>query len=116
MIPDCSRRNSVRPVLLGALLIAFVLRVINLDGRPIWYDEAFAVLFSAKSFAAMWYGTVTSVQGGAADVHPILDYSLLHLWMDAAGQSAFAVRFMSVTCRRRDSGGYLSPITRTLQR
>ncbi|MBI4675648.1 MAG: glycosyltransferase family 39 protein [Chloroflexi bacterium] len=81
---------------LGILLGGFLLRVIQLDARPVWYDEAFAVLYAEKSFAQMWYGTVTQVQGAAADVHPLFFYGLLHGWMNAVGQSAFAVRFMSV--------------------
>lgn len=88
--------NRTRLQLLGILLLAFFLRLLNLDVRAMWYDEAFAVLYAEKSFAQMWYGTVTLVQGAAADVHPLFYYSLLHGWMDLVGQSAFAVRFFSV--------------------
>ena len=79
-----------------SLFIAFVLRVINLNSRPLWYDEAFAVLFAEKGFSAMLYGTLTQVQGAAADVHPIAYYSGLNLWMQLVGQSPFAVRMLSV--------------------
>jgi mannosyltransferase len=85
-----------RTSLYGVLVLAFLLRLINLDGRPIWYDEAFAILYAEKSFGAMLYGTLTPVSGAAADVHPLFYYSLLHLWMNVVGQSAFAVRFLSV--------------------
>ncbi len=88
--------NRTRLSLLGILLLAFFLRVLNLDTRAIWYDEAFAVLYAEKSFAQMWHGTVTLVEGAAADVHPLFFYTLLHQWMEAVGQSAFAVRFFSV--------------------
>ena len=74
----------------------FVLRAINLNSRPLWYDEAFAVLFAEKGFSAMLYGTLTQVQGAAADVHPIAYYSGLNLWMQLVGQSPFAVRMLSV--------------------
>ncbi len=94
MIRSLYARQSARMYLV--LLAAFALRVIALNGRPMWYDEAFAVLYAEKSFAAMWYGTVTLVQGAAADVHPLFFYSLLHAWMGLVGQSPFAVRFMSV--------------------
>jgi 4-amino-4-deoxy-L-arabinose transferase-like glycosyltransferase len=33
-------------VLVLILLLAFGLRLINLGGRTLWYDEAFAVLFA----------------------------------------------------------------------
>lgn len=85
-----------RRMLLGILLAAFLVRVAQLDARALWYDEAFAVLYAEKSFAEMWYGTVTQVQGAAADVHPLFYYSLLHGWMSAVGESVLAVRFLSV--------------------
>jgi mannosyltransferase len=76
--------------------LAFLLRMINLAQRPMWYDEAFAVLYSEKSLGTMLYGTVTRVQGAAADVHPLFFYSMLHFWMQLLGQSPVAVRLLSV--------------------
>ena len=79
------------------LLLAFGLRMIHLEARALWYDEAFAVLYASLSPAQMVYGTVTPVPGaGAADVHPLLYYFLLHGWMGLAGRSPLAVRFLSV--------------------
>ena len=78
------------------LLLACALRVINLGGRSLWYDEAFAVLFSEKGLAAMLSGTLTPVSGGASDIHPLLYYSTLKVWMTVFGESPFAVRFLSV--------------------
>lgn len=84
-------------ILLAAiLLLAFGLRLINLGGRTLWYDEAFAVLFAEKGWDAMLDGTLTPVEGGAADVHPLLYYMTLNFWMDLFGQSPFAVRLYSV--------------------
>lgn len=87
--------NPTRVSQIGILLLAFFLRVLNLDGRALWYDEAFAILYAEKTFARMWYGTVSQVQGAAADVHPLFFYALLHEWMNVVGESAFAVRFFS---------------------
>jgi len=78
------------------LLLAIGLRLINLGGRALWYDEAFAVLFAEKGLSAMIYGTLTPVAGGAADIHPLLYYSTLNVWMHFFGESAFAVRLLSV--------------------
>jgi 4-amino-4-deoxy-L-arabinose transferase-like glycosyltransferase len=78
------------------LLLALALRVRGLDARPLWYDEAFAVLFSEKGFAAMLKGTLTPVEGAAADVHPVAYYTALNGWMQALGQTPFAVRMLSV--------------------
>jgi hypothetical protein len=80
------------PAIVG---LAFILRLINLGGRPLWYDEAFAVLYAEKPFEAMVYGTLTQVGGAAADVHPLFFYSILHAWMGVVGQSPLAVRAMS---------------------
>lgn len=78
------------------LLLAIGLRLINLGGRALWYDEAFAVLFAEKGLSAMIYGTLTPVAGGAADIHPLLYYSALNVWMHFFGESAFTVRLLSV--------------------
>jgi 4-amino-4-deoxy-L-arabinose transferase-like glycosyltransferase len=82
--------------LAAILLLALVLRLINLGSRNLWYDEAFAVLYAEKSFSAILYGTITPVEGAAADVHPLLYYFFLHLWMGLFGQSSFIVRMPSV--------------------
>lgn len=81
---------------LVVILLALAVRLINLSGRPMWYDEAFAVLYAEKPFDTMVYGTVAQVEGAAADVHPLFYYSLLHLWMDLVGQSPAAARALSV--------------------
>ncbi|MCS7260857.1 MAG: glycosyltransferase family 39 protein [Anaerolineae bacterium] len=83
-------------ILAGVFAVAFVLRLINLSERPLWYDEAFAVLYAEKSFATMLHGTLASTHGVAADVHPLLYYILLHGWMQLFGQSPVAVRALSV--------------------
>lgn len=77
------------------LLLALALRLVNLGGRTLWYDEAFAVLFAEKGWDAMVDGTLTPVEGGAADVHPLLYYIALDGWMGVFGQGAFAVRLFS---------------------
>ena len=88
------RRRSLALLILA---LAFGLRMVHLQSRPLWYDEAFAVLYASLSPARMVYGTATPVQGaGAADVHPLLYYFLLHGWMGLAGRSPLAVRFLSV--------------------
>jgi uncharacterized membrane protein len=64
-----------------------------------WYDEAFAVLFAEKGLSAMIYGTLTpdpNLSGGAAaDVHPLLYYTLLSGWVTVS-QAAGWVRLLSV--------------------
>ncbi len=85
-----------RYAILFITALAFALRVFYLNARGLWYDEAFAILYSARSFAEMLTGTLTQVGGAAADVHPLFYYFSLHLWLNAAGDSVFAARFFSV--------------------
>jgi mannosyltransferase len=79
----------------GILLLALLLRVGNLGGRPFWYDEAFAQLYAELPLSTMLAGTVTTENGAAADVHPVFYYSLLHVWMSVVGGSPFATRLLS---------------------
>jgi mannosyltransferase len=79
------------------LLAAFLARLVRVQSRALWYDEAFAVLYASLSPERVIYGTVAPVAGaGAADVHPLLYYFLLHGWMALAGRSVLAARFFSV--------------------
>lgn len=89
-------RISERWILAAILALGLGLRLIALGSRSLWYDEAFAVLFSEKGLSAMLYGTLTIENGVAADVHPLLYYTLLDLWTRVVGQSPFAVRLLSV--------------------
>ena len=83
--------------LLGVLLLALVLRLINIQARPLWYDEAFALFYASLPLSGIVAGTVTPVGGaGAADVHPLLYYFALHGWMELAGHSVLAARFFSL--------------------
>jgi 4-amino-4-deoxy-L-arabinose transferase-like glycosyltransferase len=79
-----------------ALAVAALARLILVCDRPLWYDEAFAVLFSDKGPTAMLVGTLTSQAGVAADVHPIFYYTLLWAWQAAFGNGALAVRALSI--------------------
>jgi len=80
----------------GLVALAAALRLVNLNGRPLWYDEAFALLYAEKSLTAILSGTLTPVLGVAADVHPVAYYFLLHGWMTLVGQSPLAIRMFSV--------------------
>ena len=82
--------------LLLIILIALLLRLVAISARPIWYDEAFAILFAEKGLQAMLAGTLTQVGGAASDVHPLAYYVLLNSWMDVFGETLPAVRSLSV--------------------
>src|SRR6476660_6370841 len=70
-------------------LVAFALRVFQLDKQSFWYDEAFSVYLSRFDLATITART-------AADIQPPLYYYLLNVWMTLTGDSEFAVRFLSL--------------------
>jgi hypothetical protein len=80
--------RSDLPLLLIALL-AFALRIWDLNGVPLRWDEGWSIAHAALNPADILRIT-------AQDVHPPLYYLLLHLWQTGAGLSPFAVRHFSV--------------------
>src|SRR5574342_361999 len=78
------------------LILALFVRLLGVISRPIWYDEAFAILFSEKGMSAMLYGTLAPTGAGSADIHPLGYYSLLWLWMKVFGESLVATRLLSI--------------------
>jgi mannosyltransferase len=78
------------------LLLGLILRLLAVSTRPIWYDEAFAVLFSEKGLPAMILGTLGGDAAAAPDVHPLLYYTLLWGWMRLFGESLVSVRALSI--------------------
>jgi 4-amino-4-deoxy-L-arabinose transferase-like glycosyltransferase len=88
---------SERAKLTLILLAALVVRLLGINTRPIWYDEAFAVLFAEKGLAAMLQGTLApDINGAAADIHPLAYYTLLWGWMKVFGESLVSVRMLSI--------------------
>ena len=79
-----------RCLLIGfGLLIAFGLRVYRLGDQNIWWDEGLSVLAARKSFTGTTLWT-------AADVHPPLYFWILWVWQRLAGETEFALRFITV--------------------
>jgi len=77
------------------ILIALLLRLMAISARPLWYDEAFSVLFASSGPMSMYRGTMGE-SGQAAEEHPLLYYTLLWGWMNALGETPLAVRALSV--------------------
>ena len=76
---------------LGALAVtalAFALRVANLGGQSLWYDEAYTLLVARRPLAEL-------LAAVASDTNQPLGFLLLHLW-GAGGASEFYLRFLSV--------------------
>ncbi len=90
------RGRYFNPKIAAILLLALGVRLLGIVSRPIWYDEAFAILFSEKGVSAMLYGTLAPTGAGSADIHPLGYYTLLWLWMKVFGESLSAVRLLSI--------------------
>ena len=84
------------PAWLPILLVALLARLPALTSKPLWYDEAFAVLLAAKGPAALLESTLTVQDGVAADVHPPGYYVLLWAWGRLLGTSPWSARLLSV--------------------
>ncbi len=82
-----TRRNEFVLLLLFILLGA-ALRLHRLGAESLWYDETVSVLLATKPVGAMLAHT-------ARDIHPPLYYLLLNLWVRFAGNSEFAVAWLS---------------------
>jgi mannosyltransferase len=69
-------------------LLAILLRLIRIQSRGIWYDDAFSILLSGRSLGEIVHGT-------AADTMPPLYYFLLHFWMKL-GSSIWWIRSLNL--------------------
>ena len=78
------------------LAVAVMVRLPGLADKPVWYDEAFAILLSSKGPAAIERATLSEQGGIAADVHPLGYYLLLWEWGRIFGTSPLAMRSLSV--------------------
>ncbi len=75
---------------LGCALLAFALRAWQLGAQSLWYDEGVSWYLAARlSPADMLWWTAT-------DIQPPLYYLLLRPWLLVAGESEFALRFLSL--------------------
>jgi mannosyltransferase len=66
------------------LVSGLALRLVGIEGRPLFYDEAFSYFLSIQTLSKI-------IQGTAADTMPPLYYFLLHVWA-LAGQSVWWLR------------------------
>ncbi len=91
------KQKTKRILLLIIFLASLGIRLIGIQSRPIWYDEAFSILISREGPAAILGGTVaTDANSSAAEEHPPAYYFLLWGWMQFFGNSLVAVRTFSI--------------------
>lgn len=70
-------------------LLAFALRLCNLSGQSLWFDEAFSLLLAQRDFGGI-------VETTARDTMPPLGYWLLHAWGASGPSVDWYPRMLSV--------------------
>ncbi len=81
---------AARSALLALVLAGFALRTVHLGWDSFWWDEAYSAIVARQSVRAI----VETV--GREDFHPPLHYLALYAWRVVAGESEYALRFLSV--------------------
>lgn len=86
-----------KAALLLVVLLVLATRLVGIQSRPIWYDEAFSVLLAEQGPEAILSGTLAAdADSSAAEEHPPAYYFLLWGWIQLFGGSLIAVRLLSV--------------------
>lgn len=70
------------------LVLALFLRIYLLEDKAVWWDEAISAWTARKS-------PLDIILYQAGSVHPPLHYLVLHYWGLVAGESEFALRYLS---------------------
>ena len=76
---------------LAVLLIAFTLRVVNLNHIEIGGDEAFSYALMSRSF-----DEIINITYRLQEPHPVGGYFIQHIGIGLFGDSEFAIRYISV--------------------
>ncbi|MCS7062245.1 MAG: hypothetical protein RMN25_13950 [Anaerolineae bacterium] len=82
-----TRSAFVLPVVV--VWIGFGLRAFGLQNQSLWFDEGWSWHLAKMSLGDMAIAT-------AADRSPFLYYAMLHVWLKLAGESEFAMRYLSL--------------------
>ena len=81
-----------KPWAVVALLTALgaILRLIQIDFQPLWFDEGYSFYFASSPIPELIAGT-------AVDIHPPLYYLILKGWMALFGAGVVQARLLSAT-------------------
>lgn len=82
-----ARINRSRMIAILLVFVALGLRLYRIDYQSIWVDEGYSIILAAEPL----YKLVARV----APDHAPFYFLLLHYWMQVAGRSELAVRFLS---------------------
>lgn len=82
-------KRSAIWLLIGIIALGVAVRSYRLTERSLWFDESF-------SWRLVQFSWPEVVSRTAADVHPPLYYFVLKIWTDVLGDSALALRSLSL--------------------
>ena len=92
--------DAMRVAALGLVLVAFLLRAWHLDGQSLWRDEVDVIRFAGWPLGQLAQSMTLAQHNGP------LYYLFMRGWLTLAGDSEFALRFMSLC-----SGALAVPLT-----
>ncbi|MCP4427480.1 MAG: hypothetical protein GY803_23570 [Chloroflexi bacterium] len=92
-------------LLLAVIIVAFGLRLHNLDSFSFWTDEGLTSLRASYSVSEIMSNTITIQKGSGKDTHPPFYYLLVHFSRQVWGRSDFAIRYLSLL-----AGTLLAPL------
>ncbi|MFY9253037.1 MAG: hypothetical protein WAO83_06265 [Fuerstiella sp.] len=84
-----SKQTGFRLACLGVFTVSLALRLVNIDARSIWFDEASSWLTANMPLADLTHSLTQST-------HVPLYYPVLRIWMSVFGDSPTALRSLSV--------------------
>lgn len=90
--PKSAPDRLIAPAMTAIMLIATALRLYNLGGPSLWYDE-----FLTVSIASGHADTIPQAVRRAEQTPPLLHY-FMHFWIQAYGLSEFAIRLPAALC------------------
>jgi hypothetical protein len=83
-------------LLLLFLLLAFGLRLYQLDGQSFWSDEGLSLYRAQQATSDVWRNLITIDDIDTRDTNPPFYFLLLHLWRQATGDSMLTLRYLGV--------------------
>ncbi|MGB3905926.1 MAG: glycosyltransferase family 39 protein [Anaerolineae bacterium] len=84
--------DAIRLILVLLVILAFALRLYQLDYQSLWRDEVDAILFARRDLSGLLPLFVRAGHNGP------LYYLILHFWIRLVGDTEFSVRFLSLIC------------------
>lgn len=90
--------RAKRPFWVLLLLLAFWLRLHQIDALSFWTDEGLTPLRAGYAIAEILSNRIIIQQGLTNDTHPPLYYLLIHFTRQLFGETDFAFRYPSLLC------------------